>query len=86
MNKFEVGEIAIIGYTTDEGLGEEVEIMSELYIYKNAAVHDVLFSDGTLSFWEPKHLRKKKPPALSTWDDIEAIKDIGWNPAKELVT
>jgi len=85
MNKFEVGEIAIIGWSED-GLyvGEEVEICSREFMALDGGVgHRVLFSDGNKSNFETKHLRKKKPP-LSTWDKVTA--DTLWNPLKDEVT
>jgi len=85
MNKFEVGEIAIIGwsYTTSD-IGSEVEILSSLYMDEEGyMVHDVKLEYRENTSWQPKYLRKKKPP-LSTWDKVTA--DTLWNPLKDEVT
>ena len=87
VDKFEVGEIAIIYSLGDSWHGEEVEIMSSIghqegaagngKVYFSHAAYEVRFLSGHLGYAEPKNLRKKKPPRKN--QDIEDAKE---NPDK----
>ena len=82
MNTFAVGEIVIIAWTpSGNNIGEEVEIMTELFIDDHDLGHTVLNKDGLTGFFYPENLRKIPPKQdQSTWEEV------GWNPFKELVT
>lgn len=88
MSKFSVGEIAIVVWSiTGEGVNEEVEIKSEPFSKNGKLVHEVKFDDKYYGYFQPKHLRKKKPPQeLGCWEDVEkiplGINGEGWNPTK----
>lgn len=91
MNKFEIGEIAIIDNSVHkpEFVGMECEIISrEIYgIAKGteyAAYGYIVEINGETHGFVKACLRKKKPPQeLSTWEEVEKLTH--WNPTKVYV-
>jgi hypothetical protein len=91
MDKFEIGEIAIIVAPGEDFNGEEVEIIGTLgpqsnFFAKHECAYPVLFKDGRDGWATPAHLRKKRPPRTNR--DIEETKEKGcgdWPFLKELL-
>jgi len=88
MNKFEVGEIAILWIPGDVSHKKQVEIIavgdiSNLGVPADYRIDIPGDTHPSTGYWciDVEYLRKKEPPqVLSSWEEIE--KKIGWNPEK----
>lgn len=91
MDKFEVGEIAILqNCYNPERNGQEVEIVDKASFRKTIEnpqgelMHFTEHRNGANYYASLNQLRKKKPPEeLSTWEEIQQLTN--WTPEKVAV-
>lgn len=93
MDKFEIGEVAVLKCLTKSAHynGRECEIVSAEYEYCGEIGYDAIIPDDPCHkkdsikgewFVQTEFLRKKQPPQeLSTWEAVQ--KETGWNPTKQ---